>query len=74
MIVWLLMLTTAPAVVPVPPFAMGRVPVTSAVSDTGENAGFPAALPCKSVVVVPWFACCALASVSVVQAPSEVRN
>ena len=43
-----------PAVeVPVPPLAMGRVPDTSAVSDTAPKVGAPAALPCKTVVVVP---------------------
>ena len=43
-----------PAVeVPVPPFAMGRIPDTSAVSDTAPKVGAPAALPCKTVVVVP---------------------
>ena len=40
-------------VVPVPPLAMGRVPDTSAVNDTAPKVGAPAALPCKTVVVVP---------------------
>jgi hypothetical protein len=34
----------------------GRLPVTSEESDTAEKDGLPAAFPCKTVVVVPWFA------------------
>lgn len=33
--------------------ATGRAPVTSVVKPTAPNVGAPAALPCKSVVVVP---------------------
>jgi hypothetical protein len=33
--------------------ATGRLPVTSADSDTAPNVGAPAALPCRTVVVVP---------------------
>jgi len=51
----------------VPPFAPGRTPLTSAVSETAAKEGFPAALPCSTVVVVPWLANWALASVAVVQ-------
>lgn len=40
-------------VTPVPPFPTGNVPVTSAVRDTAPNVGAPAALPCRTVVVVP---------------------
>lgn len=43
---------------PVPLFRLptGRLPVTSVASDTAEKLGFPEALPCSTVVVVPWFA------------------
>ena len=34
-------------------FVVGRLPVTSAVKLTAPNVGRPAALPCKTVVVVP---------------------
>lgn len=37
----------------VPPLATARVPVTSAVRLTAPNVGAPAALPCRTVVVVP---------------------
>ncbi len=40
-------------VVPVPPFATGNVPLTSAARATAAKDGAPAALPCKTVVVVP---------------------
>ena len=40
-------------VTPVPPLPTGSVPDTSAVSETAPNVGAPAALPCKTVVVVP---------------------
>ena len=50
--------TTAPAVgvavLFVPPLAIGKVPVTSLTKLTALKAGSPAALPCNSVVVVPW--------------------
>ena len=50
--------TTAPAVgvavLFVPPLAIGKVPVTSLTKLTALKAGLPAALPCSSVVVVPW--------------------
>ena len=39
----------------VPPLAIGKVPVTSAVKLTADHDGLPAAFPCKIVVVVPWF-------------------
>jgi hypothetical protein len=39
--------------VPVPPLATGRIPLTSAVSDTAPNVGAPEALPWRTVVVVP---------------------
>ena len=45
--------TIAGVAVPVPPLAIGRVPLTSAVNDTAPKVGAPAALPCKTVVVVP---------------------
>ena len=45
----------APALVvaPVPPLAIGSVPETSAVRLTAPKVGAPAALPCRTVVVVP---------------------
>src|SRR5512139_2625365 len=43
----------APALVPLLRLVTGRLPVTSAVSDTAPKVGAPAALPCKTVVVVP---------------------
>jgi len=36
-----------------PPLPTGSVPLTSVVKTTAENEGFPAALPCNSVVVAP---------------------
>ena len=42
-------------VCPVPPFASGSVPDTSAESDTAAHEGLPAAFPCRTVVAVPWF-------------------
>jgi hypothetical protein len=41
------------AVKPVPPLPSGRVPDTSAVRLTAPNVGAPAALPWRTVVVVP---------------------
>lgn len=41
--------------------------VPKSVAVTEANEGLPAALPCRTVVVVPWLACCAPARVSVVQ-------
>ena len=37
----------------VPPLATAKVPVMSAVRLTAPNVGAPAALPCRTVVVVP---------------------
>ena len=45
--------TALSAVPPVPPLPTGRVPVTSAVRLTAPKVGAPAALPCRTVVVVP---------------------
>ena len=45
------------AEIPVPPFATGRIPVTSAVRLTAEYVGDPAALPWRTVVVVPFAPC-----------------
>lgn len=59
---------------PVPPLATGSVPETSVVSTTAPKAGLPAAAPCKTVVVVPWLACCAEAKMSVVQVPVPVAE
>ena len=42
-----------PDAIPVPPFATGAIPETSAVKLTAANVGAPAALPCSTVVVVP---------------------
>jgi len=41
------------AAVPLFRFVTGRLPVTSAVSDTAANDGAPPAFPCSTVVVVP---------------------
>ena len=41
------------ALVPLFRLVTGRLPLTSAVSDTAANDGAPPALPCNTVVVVP---------------------
>jgi hypothetical protein len=51
------------AVLFVPPFAIGRVPETSVPKATAPHDGLPDAFPCKTVVVVPWLANKAEASV-----------
>ena len=40
-------------VIPVPPEVIGSEPLTSLVRLTADQLGLPAALPCKTVVVVP---------------------
>jgi hypothetical protein len=45
-----------PLLTPVPPLALGRTPVTSAVKETADHDGLPAAFPWRIVVVVPWLA------------------
>jgi hypothetical protein len=57
-------LQKVPEVAPVPEFKLvtGRLPVTSVVKSTAPHEGFPEALPCKTVVVVPWFLNKALAN------------
>lgn len=54
-----------PLFTPVPPLAPGKIPVTSAVKLTADHDGLPAALPCNTVVVVPWLANSAEARVGV---------
>jgi hypothetical protein len=44
---------TAKNPLPVPPFAPGKIPDTSAVKDTAAKDGAPAPLPWSTVVVVP---------------------
>ena len=61
------------APVPLFRFVTGRLPVTSAESDTAAKEGLPAAFPWSTVVVVPWFANWALASVAVVQVGAALR-
>jgi hypothetical protein len=50
----------------VPPWPSPRIPLTSAVRLTADQDGFPEALPCSSVVALPWLAKSAEARIAAV--------